>query len=175
MSEIYLHTAEDLEKLAELNTTVTLATRTNQVQSASRRMGDGSPDDAGAELVAAKRAFNAFLAKAKKRAVCVVIGPLDRREWRTLTKAHPAREDEEFADDDRAAGGFNEETFPDALMLHPGTVLEIRNAGTTNVAEFLAKLPHGKFNSLYNEAYRENTGDVIDPKAFPVSATTAPN
>lgn len=164
MTDFVLYSPEDEAKIKALYVAVDEARALDMM--GNHRIGDG-----GAAAEAATIA-NEFVAEVKARTPTLVLAALPRLAWRELGKQHPARtEPEEDAESDKAAGGFNEETFPDALLAHPGTVVKVRNSRKP-ATELIAALPHGKFIALYSLVYELNTGDAIDPKELPVSAPT---
>lgn len=165
MPEFPIYSPEDQERLEDLFTEAQKARGESLI--GLRRLGDG--DDGSSED--ATRAYNAFLAEARERTPILVLAPLGRKEWRALAAQHPARDENK---DDENIGGFNEETWPEALILHPGTITEVLHSDRS--AQVLVdSLSHGKFTSLYNDVYHLNTGLAIDPKELPLSARTTSN
>lgn len=170
MTDFVLYSPEDEQRIKDLYQAVVDARNATPI--GIRRVGDG-PDQSEAEAV---KAYNDAREEINARTPTLELAPLTRREWRELGKAHPMREEPEDAKvDDLACGGFNEETFPDALLAHAGTVTKVRNAPRKKAADLIDALPQGKFLALYNVVYQLNTGDAIDPKALSVSAPTTPS
>lgn len=169
---VTLYQGDDRAKIKELERAAYVAVETRATS--ARRVGDD-----GNAILDAAQAHDDFVREAAGRAVEVELNDIGRRKWRTLTQAHPSREDNS---EDALVGGYNADTFPDALLGHEGTIVSIVGPGVkqapptaAELEEFLDSLNHADFQRLYSEAYMLNASQGVDPKASLVSALTQRN
>ncbi|WP_292605973.1 hypothetical protein [Nocardioides sp. REDSEA-S30_B4] len=155
---VAIYHGDDLEHLAELYRAAELAQR--RAAGTALRVGD---DDAEAQT--ARDAYDAAADEAAERAVIVRLTQVGRKAFRALLVEHAPREGNE--DDERV--GYNEDTFPEALLLESVTEPEMNRA---NLTAFLDAVSDGDFEKLFTAAYMLNRTPGADPKDVKFSAGT---
>lgn len=146
--EVVLYQNDDQHELDDLRRAIKDA-----VEASPTPMRLGDDDD----VLAAAEAYDTFKAAAAERGVKVTFKTIGRK-WRTLVVEHPPRKDN-AADE---GWGFNEATFPDAVV--PLCVTAIGDATEPDkVQAEIDELSDGDFQRIYEAVRRLNTGRGPDP------------
>lgn len=175
---VALFKPEDRRQMADLLEAITSAA----TEAGPKRVGD-TDDNSPVHLAVV--AYDAFKAKALRRATNVGITALRKGVWRDLLGEHPPRKDvldpegdpiETFDQD--AAVGFNVDTIALPLVLlsidraqfdapeeEPGQSLaDLLASVPSDLTEFVDDLSDPDFSRIYSEAVRVNTEAGPDPK-----------
>lgn len=168
---VVIYQGDDLQRLAALDADVERTeVRLRQAERAAKTtaaapllMHEVPATDPVAQATvdfdAARDTRDAFAADAEARGVTVVLSALPRRDWRSLTEAHPARDgnegDKQF--------GVNMEAFPDALL--PASVNREQSTIEGDTVEFLESLSdYDYYDRLFLSAFALNRGSAVaDP------------
>lgn len=179
MLTIPLFQGADLAKVDELRAELMAAAQTT-VAGPTRLLSDTEPSG-NEELKAAAMAHDDFVREAEGRAVMIEIVALQRKQWRALEDAHPARtvtrtvKDEDGAEQsveephEQDGLGFNFKTIADDLVT--ASVVLVKQDGSVQFASegernaFLDDLSDPHFNALYAGALKLNTEGSQVPKA----------
>lgn len=197
MPSITIYAGNDLQRLGEFRTAVSIAERNlfdleeRATKAPSARFGDSDPDEvrlAREAVDAAKAACDKFIDECAGRADEWVIEPIGHEAWRELLKAHPARmvpkkdgaDGEKVEHEDDASWGVNTESFGKALLLFVDqddadhrTVTKAGDTDLSELAKRVRRLPQGQFETLWVAAYHLNVSGVTDPKGLRYSTTPA--
>lgn len=175
---IPLYQGADLAKVDELRAALMASAQTTVA--GPRLLADTEPSGV-ADLKAAAQEHDDFVREAEGRAVMIEIEALQRKQWRLLEDAHPARTvSQKVRDEDGTERtveepheqdvlGFNMKTMADDLV--PKSVSLVRQDGTVQFPNeaardtFLDNLSDPHFNALYAGAIKLNTEGAQVPKA----------
>lgn len=159
---VALFKPEDRRQMADLLEAITSAA----TEAGPKRVGD-TDDNSPVHLAVV--AYDAFKAKALRRATNVGITALRKGVWRDLLGEHPPRKDvldpegdpiETFDQD--AAVGFNVDTIALPLVLASIDLDQFDSEAERD--EFVDNLSDPDFSRIYSEAVRVNTEAGPDPK-----------
>lgn len=147
-----IYQGDDYARLIELGQAIEKA-KAEEKNAAPSQMGDIPASFALVDQ------YNDLLARADKKAAVVTIRALGRKEWRALVAQHTPREGNE----QDAAVGVNEDTFPDALV--PASIVSVKPSQGDQAA-FLDALSDAQFGDLYTAAFYLNRTVGTPPKAL---------
>lgn len=159
---VALFKPEDRRQMADLLEAITSAA----TEAGPKRVGD-TDDNSPVHLAVV--AYDAFKAKALRRATNVGITALRKGVWRDLLGEHPPRKDVldpegdpvETFDQDTAVG-FNVDTIALPLVLASIDLDQFDSEAERD--EFVDNLSDPDFSRIYSEAVRVNTEAGPDPK-----------
>lgn len=184
-----LYDGDDFERITELRRAVNIAEAHAREAQAS---GTARAGDDGADVQAAKDAFDAFVVEAAERAEMWVLQTIGHEEFRNLLREHPPRKvmvkvpnddgterDVEQDHPEDAPFGVNTETFGKALLtfVDPDddeirTIAEPEFASEAARRKRFKRLSSGEFDTLWVRAKTLNEGGVLDPKLSMYSTAT---
>jgi hypothetical protein len=145
-----IYHGDDIEQIADLRIAADTATR--QEKGNAARLGDLGDAQASWD------AYHAFVDEAAERAVQIRVNQIGRKAFRALLTEHPPRD----GNDSDKAEGFNDDTFPEALLL--ASMVEPEFPSNAARQEFLDSLADGDFDALFMKAYLINRSPGTDPK-----------
>ena len=153
-ADIDLYQGSDRARIAELTAAVEAAAS----DKTPRMLGEGDT------VKAAVDAYNSFLAEAKDRALSVHLVPLPFLAFRSLKRAHPARDDHP----EDVVLGVNEETFGRDL------ILACWQDDTPDRDGIVDSLCEADYYMLLGAAWALNTTQAAAPKVLSASDVMPP-
>lgn len=184
-----LYDGDDFERITELRRAVNIAeSRAREAQA----NGAARAGDDGADVQAAKDAFDAFVVEAAERAEFWVLQAIGHEEYRDLLRKHPPRKvtvkvpgedgtEREVEQDhpEDAPFGVNTETFGKALLLFVDpeddeirTIAEPEFPSEAARRKRFKRLSSGQFDTLWVKAKVLNESGVVNPKLAMYSTDT---
>lgn len=183
--EFPLYQGDDQERLAELDRAVKIAEQTAQADNA--RVGDG---DENSSVIAARRAFNEFVAEVAERTPVLVWQLIGNRRFRDVMLEHPPRmvdgEPDESGKVEKVThpedAGFDVDTstFPRAILtFRDGDVRTILTPEFDTKAaceDFVDnELTPGEYERLWVQMLMSHQGMTVHPKLLPHYDVTPPS